>query len=83
MSYQRCSEKVDSNRRSYRVFTPIPVSLRYVKSLQKMNHLQKIFCNQILGVHTNSVFVTFSLREIRTENEKTKFENIHIKIKYN
>ena len=68
----------------YRAFTSNSVFLiRYVtymlrETVQKMSHLQKIFCNHIFGVHTNSVFVTISLREIRTENEKTKFENIHI-----
>ena len=26
------------------VLTPIPLFLRYVKSVQKINHLQKMFC---------------------------------------
>ena len=48
----------------YRVFTPIPFSLRYVKSVQKMNHLQKIFYNESSSYISVIVFCTENEIEI-------------------
>ena len=51
------------------MFTPIPFSLRYVKPYRKLIIYRTFSVIRFVGVHTNSVFVTFSFCEIRTENE--------------
>ena len=47
-----------------RIFTPIPFSLRYVKSVQKINHLQTIFCNESYSYFSVIVFCTENEIEI-------------------
>ena len=47
-----------------RVFIPIPFSLRYLKSVQKMNHLQKMFCVESYSYFSVIVFCTENEIEI-------------------